>query len=49
MLLSSSGDASPPVYTLVAILSRNLEVQQELPPTPTDQQCRGALIDAHQQ
>ena len=30
----SSGDASPPGDRVVAILSRNLEVQQELPPTP---------------
>ena len=38
--LESSGDASLPSDTIVAILSRNLdnEAQQELPPTPTGQQ-----------
>ena len=40
----SSGDASLPGDTLVAILSRNLEAQQQLSPTLTDQQRRGACL-----
>ena len=40
--------SSPEIFrwciTLVAILSRNLEAQQELPTTRTDQQCRGAHL-----
>ena len=40
----SSGDALPSGDTLAAILSRNLEAQQELTPTPTDQYRRGACL-----
>ena len=40
----SSRDTPLPGDTLVAVLSRNLEVQRELPPTPTDQYHRGARL-----
>ena len=42
----SSGDTSPPGDTLVAVLSRNLEAQRELPPTPTDQYHRAPTMIA---
>ena len=44
ILRGTSGDTSPPGDTLVAVLSRNLEAQRELPPTPTDQYRRGARL-----